>query len=531
MKLTMRNLHKYIAFVLVLILWSCAQEIIELEQPPSPLEGCNSCPDGAESGTASFDKFVAVGNSYVAGFQAGALFDDGQQNSLAAMIAKQLECAGGSGTFNQPDINSFNGYNIQLSNPGQGIILGRLILFDADGEGPSSAVPAPAGAPGVPAPYDNADLPTSFSGNKAALNNFGVPLIFLGQALIPDTGIPASPYFNPLWARFASNPGVKSIVEDALAAAGSFYLIWLGMDDALLYAVLGADGTYPLTSVEDFNLQYNGLITTMLTINPLFKGVVGNIPSIASYPYFTTLPYNVIELDAVTAAAVQSALGDNYNSFVTAMAGVGFITEEEKNMRLLSYSAGNNGVLIIDESLTDLTDLMLANGAEALTPYAQARQTSLTDLIPLSAGEVLGEPYLGIETLIQGVSWPLGDQHALTITEITQIETNIAGYNSIIDGAAATSNDRLAVADARAAYNNLLGASIISGGLTIDGVSIASTFAPPVSAFSEDGLHPNDRGYAYTANVFIEAINVKFGATVPHICLSDYGGTRLPVSP
>lgn len=527
MNTIMKNIRHYTLLALTLFFSSCVQEIIDLEAPAVGETGCISCPEGTGAGSASFDKFVTIGGSHVAGFQAAALFDASQGSSMPKMIAQQLACAGGSATFNQPDINSFNGFNLQLSVPSQGIILGRLVLFD-DGTGP---VPAPAGTPGLPAPYNTADLPTAFTGDKSALNNFGVPLIFLGQALIPDTGNPSSPFYNPLWSRFASSPGVKSIVEDALGAGGSFYLIWLGVEDALLHAALGADGSFPLTSMEDFNLQFNGLITTMLTVNPVFKGVVGNIPSLVTYPYFTTIPYNSIPLDAITASVLQGTLATNYNNFLNAMVGFQIITVEERDKRILNYVEGNNSVLIADETLTDLTEMMIANGAEALVPYAQARQTTPTDLIPLAAGAVLGQPYMGSATVIQGVSWPLADQHALTVTEIIQIETNIGGYNAVIDAAVSGSGDRLVVADVKTAYNTLLGASVASGGLLIDGVTIASTFAPPAAAYSEDGLLPNDRGYAYTANVFIDAINSKFGATVPHLCLNQFGGTGLPVTP
>ena len=530
MNYIMKYIFKYLIIGISLFLLSCEQDIPGTEKLDPP-QGCNSCPEGAASGNASFDKFVTLGSSYVAGFQAGALYNAGQDNSMAVMIAQQLECAGGSAIFNQPDIDSRNGYNVQLSVPGENIILGRLILFDADGSGPGSAVPTPAGAPGVPAPYNTADLPTPYTGDRSEINNFAVPLIYLGQALIPDTGNPASPYFNPFWARFASNPGMTSIVAEALGAAGSFYLIWPGFDDALLYAALGADGSYPLTSVSDFTMQFNGLITTMLTVNTVFKGVVGNIPEIETLPYFTTVPYNTIALDVATASALQSSLADNYNLFLQAMAGIQQITQEEYNKRVLSYVGGNNGVLISDEALTDLTALMLANGADALVPYARARQTTSTDLIPLSAGAVLGKPFMGNPQIIQGVSWPLEDQYALTFTEIIEIKTNIAGFNTVIESAVAGSDDRLALADVNTAYNFLLNASITSSGLVRDGVAIASTFAPPVGAFSEDGLHPNTRGYAYTANVFIDAINSKFGATVPPVCLNEYQGTGLPVNP
>lgn len=523
----MKNIRFYISLIIIGIFSSCAQEVIDLETPTGLETTCDICPEGANSGSASFDKFVTIGNSYVAGFQAGALYDEAQNNSMAKMIAQQFACAGGSNVFNQPDINSVNGFNVQLSDPAQGVVVGRLILLD-DGSGPG---PVPAGAPGVPAPYNTADLPSLFTGDKASLNNFGVPFVFLGQALIPETGNPSSPYFNPLWARFASSPGAKSMLEDALGAAGSFYLIWLGIDDALLYAATGADGSYPLTSVDAFNQQYNGLISTMLTLNPVFKGVVGNIPSLVSFPYFTTIASNSIPLDAETAGALQSGLADNYNNFLNAMLNFGVISEAERDQRLLSYRAGNNNVLIADEDLTDLTDYMVENGAGSLVPFAQARQTTGTDLIVLSAGAVLGKPYLGIPTAIQGVSWPLTDNYALTTSEIIEIETNIAGYNMIIENAVAGSNDRLVVADVSAALGNLLAASITIGGLVVDGVSITSSFVPPTGAFSEDGLHPNSRGYAFLGNVFIDAINSKFGSTVPHLCLTEYQATGLPISP
>jgi lysophospholipase L1-like esterase len=46
--------------------------------------------------------------------------------------------------------------------------------------------------------------------------------------------------------------------------------------------------------------------------------------------------------------------------------------------------------------------------------------------------------------------------------------------------------------------------------------------------FSEDGLHPNSRGYAFTANVIIDAINTAFSANIPKAKLSNFAGTGLP---
>jgi hypothetical protein len=541
------TINLYIAALLIVGV-SCEQEVVQNTAPPCPSDDPTiicpeivvDCPAGATAGTANFTKFVAIGNSYVAGFQAGALFNAGQANSMAKMIADQLECAGGGTTFNQPDINSVNGYNLQSSVPGV-ITLGRMVLFDPDGTGPRSAAPYPAAFPGssvtcpsavttpaLPSPYNTADAPTAYTGNKAALNNFAVPLIFLGQALIPQTGGPptSNPYYNPLYARFASNPGSSTILGDALGAAGSFYLIWLGFDDVLLYAATGADGTYPMTTQADFNTQFNGAINTMLNANPAFKGVVGNIPNFTSLPYFYTVTWDAITLDAPTAATLTTNLANNYNAFLNGMVGAGVITPAERDKRLLSYVAGKNGVLLTDEELTDLSPYMVGPYA-GLAPYARARQAKSTDLVPLAAGSVLGTCNGGNASAIFGVSFPVSDKYILTPTETTAILTRTGQFNATISAAVAASNNRLALADVNAAYTSF----VTNRAAISNGITITPSFAPPTGAFSEDGLHPNTRGYAFTANIFIQAINAKFGATVPLVSFATYGGTGLPVNP
>ena len=59
---------------------------------------------------------------------------------------------------------------------------------------------------------------------------------------------------------------------------------------------------------------------------------------------------------------------------------------------------------------------------------------------------------------------------------------------------------------------------------------ITYDFAPPTGMFSTDGIHPNARGYSIIANKFIDAINEKFGATVPHGNPSSYPGPGFPVT-
>lgn len=508
---------KYISLLFaLLVIGGCEQDLVESSLP----EAVPTCPEGASAGSANFTKFVTIGNSLTAGFQAGALFTAGQNESVAKILAKQFECVGGSTIFNQPDINSVNGYNSSFSNPGAGVIRGRLILFDADGPGTAKTPsPTPAATPGVPAPYHTADLPTPYTGNKAALNNFGVPGILLGQALIPDTGNPASPYYNGLWARFASQPGVKSIMEDAgaaLANGGTFFLFWLGNNDVLGYAVGGAPTGSPLfTSVPAFTAQYGAAIDALLAV-PEVKGVVGNIPNVTSIPFFKLVPYNPVNLVQAQVDQLNPGFAP-YNGGLDAAFGGGLITAEERDARKIIFSVGLNPVVIIDESLTDLSGLGLPNYREA-TP---------NDRLPLSASSFIGTLVGGNPALINGVSVPLADQWILTPAEQTEIQTRIDDFNAAIAAKVAASNNRIALADVNAAFS----AFVAAGATVQNGIVLTPNISPPTAAFSEDGVHPNGRGAAFTANIFIEAINTKFGASIPMADVSKYKGTRLPVNP
>jgi hypothetical protein len=122
---------------------------------------------------------------------------------------------------------------------------------------------------------------------------------------------------------------------------------------------------------------------------------------------------------------------------------------------------------------------------------------------------------------------PLADQFVLIPSEIQAILTRTAEFNDVIKAAADNSNNRIALADVNAVF-----AKLITDRLQIiDGVAVSPSFAPPTGVFSEDGVHPNNRGSAYLANVFIDAINAKFNATIPRANLSKFSGTFIPINP
>ena len=507
--------------------FSCDQEILipGPAEEQTPVDPCGTDPS---AGMADFSKFVAIGSSFTAGFQAGALFDEGQAASVPAIMAKQFECVGGSTTFNQPSINSEHGFNIFVSpNPVEGTtVLGR---FRLQGTPPK---PAPMISAVTAIPNPSLNPPFLYTGDVDELNNFAVQAVQLGQALTPETGnwslAGYDPRFNPFYARFASESGVTTMLTDmmsSLANEGTFFMLWLGMDDVMLNALYGGDDSMaPITNKDAFKIYYQTAIGAILSVNEDLKGVVGNFPDIFVMPHFTSVPYNAIPLDASTAGGLTATLAANYNAFLDAMVENEFIDEEEAAKRKVTFQAGQNPILMVDESLTDLTPYM-AGPYEGLLPYAMARQTTSADIIPLSAGNILGTAVS--EQEVWGVSLPVEDRYVLTPDEITAINTALSDFNTAVEEVAENNSERVAFADIHKAMKDFLTAKVY----VLNNVTITPNINPPTGIYSEDGVHPNSRGYAFIAGTFIDAINTKFGSTIQKPSIAAYKATGLPINP
>jgi len=64
-------------------------------------------------------------------------------------------------------------------------------------------------------------------------------------------------------------------------------------------------------------------------------------------------------------------------------------------------------------------------------------------------------------------------------------------------------------------------------GITFDAVTLTTRFVSG-GLFSLDGLHLNAKGNAIVANLFIDAINARYGANVPRVVINDYPGVAFP---
>jgi hypothetical protein len=507
-----------------------------LEENPLP-----TAPD-VTSGDADYTNYIAVGNSLTAGFMDGALYNNGQQYSFPAILASQLELAGG-GDFLQPNVNSVNGFNTSLSNVSAGVILGRTEL--------DVSIPGPVPTQGeFPIP--------AFNGSRANVNNLGVPGVRVADLFSSD--LQNNNALGLYYSRFATNPGTSTIISDATSKSPSFFSLWIGNNDVLGYALSGGISEALITSQADFQQNFGNALGALVQTGA--SGVVLNIPPLVTLPFFRAIPYNRIQLDEATANQLEGSLAASVNGAIGALVQNGLHPQEDAERRYISYSAGNNPILVIDEELEDLGPKFDQLGLPpeqraALVPYEQSRPLTSNELVLLTAGAVLGTEADGDATDDNptpiGVVIPLGfniadgslngDQYYLTLAEQTNIVTARATFNAVIQGVVDATNQQagaqvahlvdvnpfladitgLTSAQAQQLALTAAGQQAADGtiGSRISGFTLLPDFSPD-GIFSTDAVHPNPRGHAIVANEIIKTLNSVYDSNIPEVDVLAY---------
>lgn len=446
-------------------------------------------------GSAVFTKYIALGDSFAAGYSDNALFKKGQEGSYTNIMAQQFVAAGG-GAFATPFMND----NLGGLLLGGNVVAGTRLYFNGQ---------APVNVAGKPTTEVTAHLTGTFG-------NLGVPgaksfhLIAPGYGNVAGVATGAS---NPYFARFASSP-TTTILADAVAQSPTFFSLFIGGNDVLAYATSGGIGkdqtgnlnpaTYSSNDITDptvFKNIYTGLITA-LTANGA-KGVVANLPYITTLPYFTTVPYNPAPLTAALATQLNAGYAV-YNGGLKQMVANKLLSQDEATRRTINFVAGNNAVVVVDSYLTNLS-------VYGLPSY---RQATKEDLVILSARTFIGTTVGGDATKVNGLSVPLADNWVLTKDEIAEVKKATDAYNVTIQSIATEKG--LAFVDTKAVM-----AQLSSGGYRFGNFTMSATYVTG-GAFSLDGVHPSARGYGLIANIFIDAINAKYGATLRHVDLAIY---------
>ena len=482
--------------------------------------------DPLSKGSADFTKYVALGNSLTAGFSDNALFKAGQINAYPNLMAEKFaEVGGGSFTtpFTNDNVGGLLAGGLQIQGP-------RLVFYNGAPVPLNIAVPGsvPTTEIGVPltGPFNNMGVPGAKSYHLVAPNYGNIAGLANGTA-------------NPYFVRFRSSAST-TILNDALAQNPTFFSLWIGNNDVLSYATSGGTGidrtgnpnpaTYGSNDISDptmFNIVYNQMIDALTAGGR--KGVVANLPSVTSAPFFKAVPFNPITVASLGAGLLP-------NGTVAQQIAAGTAAMNQLNSQLLGpldqiltalghpnrfqllNTSGSNPLLIVDEGLSDLGSQIQAIASSsgnsqlvALAPflgsvYGRARHTTKDDLVLLTTRSVIGQPAGSpVPTLNAfGVSFPLQDQHVLVPTEITMINTATTAFNNTIKTAAQSKG--LAFVD----INSIM-TKLSSTGIRFDNYHMSATFAQG-GVFSWDGIHITARANAYIANQFLESIERTYGA-------------------
>jgi len=300
------------------------------------------------------------------------------------------------------------------------------------------------------------------------IQNLGIPGMRVDLSFDPTlTFSAANPYFERLLTD--AQVGKTNYFQYIQGRNHTFFSLWLGNNDVLGYALNGAvtvkgDPTTVLTDKVTFSSLYANFLNALTAGGQ--KGIVATIPDVTAVPYFHT----------VTVAA-------------------------------------------------------LLNAAKAINPAAAAiyiqtgtgavRPATAEDLIrlPFQSEGIFGKPNgSGIPYGLHPLN-PIENKWVLDKDEVVKVKDYVNSYNSSIKSLATSKG--LAIADTYAYFNQ------VKTGINVQGVGINASFITG-GAFSLDGIHLTPRGNAAIANVFIDAINAKYGSTVPNIDIAQYRGVKFP---
>jgi lysophospholipase L1-like esterase len=479
------------------------------------------------AGTANFAKYVALGDSFAAGYSDGALFIEGQKGAYPNILSLQFAAAGGS-AFNIPFMSDNVGGLVLAGN----VIATQRLYFNGAAPVAVSGTPTTSVTTKITGPFNNLGVPGAKSYHLVAAG-YGNPAgVATGSA-------------NPYYARFATS-ATSTVLGDAVVQGPTFFSLWIGGNDVLGYATSGGIGvnqtgnsnpaTYGTNDITDptvFASVYNTLVTSLTAGGA--KGVVANLPYVNTLPYFTTVPINPLSTSvlgggnvAVGQATITALNTQLYGPLKQALTAFG----AGDRIDLLSATTANP-LLIKDESLTNLTAQLTAAftptlGAQTAAFYGavfgQARQAKATDLILLPTQSAIGaaptatNSGLGIAPPSPldkfGITFPLQDTHVLIPSEVAEIKVATDAYNASIKSIADAKG--LAFVDAKAIMDKLSTTGIVANNFTVKAEYVFG------GAFSLDGVHPSPRGYALIANAFFDAINAKYSSNFKKVDLGNY---------
>ncbi len=435
----------------------------ETESAPAP-----------SAGSADFSRVVAIGDDYLAGVTNGGLSRQGQEYSVANLLAKQMQLAGG-GAFSQPLLQptettgglallGLTDRNEALTGP----VAPTFTASETFGAGTACAVtryrfPIWEGAAAGTIPQ-----------------NLALPGLTLADALAPglgdeanlsDQARPYNAYLERILSDGADSRSYVSLVKDARP---TFIILNIGLSDVLPFVLSGGTCNALPTNNNVLGGRAAQLFDSLRATNPNARGIIIGLPRISNLP-----------LTRTRVSDLNRRLGRPNTAPMYVVNDAGATVEIASNDIILLPMTGRVG------------RLETATGAPANAPFG------LDNSNPLRAQDVLADGQL---------------------TTANSRITARGGINETLEARADSSRGRFAYTDIDASVLDLV------TGRYIDGVRYSGD---PITGglFSLDGYSLSPRGNGLIVNYIISVLNNAeqgFNARIPQIDINSLPATVVP---
>ncbi|MEL6253916.1 MAG: hypothetical protein AAFR87_18045 [Bacteroidota bacterium] len=407
-----------------------------------------------KTGVLSLGKYIAIGDGYSAGFGNTDIFDPNSDIGLHASA----------------QLNSFPELLVNQLNQATFVADFRTELLEGNGSGyyqlEEVRIPVCSDQEIEPVLLEvEAESKWKENFDNSGLNNLSTPRLRLSE--VEETEV------NNIFLKLLRQDSTETYLDIIERSSPTFFTMYLGSRDLLDYAMRGgSDPNFPLIPSEDFINAYAKLLRTAFLANPdVTRGVVGKIPDISEFPFFTS---------------------------------IGPLWRDQSNCNISTRS------VYIE------------------TRAGTIRTARETDRILLPASYLIGQQNTSGDQFGLTNERPIPESLVLDSEEVRELKEVISDYNLGIDSLVLDLNntypeDRVAIARVDVLVQGLT-IGLIEDGLDINTEYLSGGF------FSLDGLYLTPRGNALLTNEFIKAINgtEDFGAIISPVNVISYSGVVFP---
>ncbi|MDB5233991.1 MAG: hypothetical protein JWR44_984 [Hymenobacter sp.] len=452
-----------LAAATALLLHACAPN----QDTPTPTAGVD------------LSRYLAVGDSYTAGYSAGGLTRASQEYSFPNLLAQQFSKATPNAVFTQPllEVGTGAGYLDLVDFPANGFPRARRVAGQAVRR--TVIDPAACGGP------DTLRLLTRSATSNALPQNLGVPGLLLSQIETVGWGNEASATpgraFNPYFERLLPANDNRTYLQAVTTAAASatFFTYFQGLDDLMPYVRSGGqcgeinlDDPVKRGSFQTTLRQNAKTVLDQLTSGGR-RGIVARVPDLVTLPILRSGKGSALE------TRLQAIFGDTARLYIA----------DPNNSGPAQRITGADYVVATTFPRIGQRTPVVVGGTTLMLPYGRDSRN------------------------------PLRDADVLDSRELSFLTNIISNYNNQLNLLARDVYKLPVLNNSQLSY--LLDINSAMPAFVVEAISVGGVVytAEPVRGnfFSLDYYSLTPRGNALIANTFILAINKAYRANIPAI--------------